>query len=369
MYLPVEILKEVGHYLKLSEKAKCISVCYDWYHIFLDLIYSQIQITSRHQFRLFFNTIKQSSVIQDSLGSHVKELYIVTGITRDELESFPVYFTKLTILNFDPRHWKYMRGGKSHWQSLLGQWKHIVQFPPLTRSCVLMPLMDHFGHQLKSLSLWGEPLIYILNNNLDTSLWNKMPRLEKLSLQGIIYTTINIKMFMAIGAHLPLLNKLTLSCVTLALDENYLQSTTTLPLFSSATTLILDDVHIRNWRMVTLMTLAFYHVQTLDFDVTFDWLLEDVSSKTYEKSMDAWMGFSQLCFSLKKVIFRRIESSGYPFPYEAFFHELADIASRGIQVEMYERAWGRTVDPPSTFKFGTVRTGLLSNVVMLWSWT
>lgn len=376
MYLPTEILKQVGEYLTVSEQGSCIRVCYAWYGPFLDLLYTKVHIQNRNQFRLFYRTIQASCEIEDPLGDHVKELRFAydtgthkeqhaVGITRDELESFPDLFRQLQVLDFEPKLWKYMR-----YSNKLSQLKHLKRLPRITRQCLFQPILDNLASQLTYLSIGGESLDYILNNNLTTSIWTRIPKLEELEIQGKNHVNLHVKMLMALGAQLPRLKHVTLSCVTLPLDENDMGSTTTFPLFTSALSLTLQDVHLKSWKMITFLSLAFYHVEVLDFDVTFDWFYnENVTIELYEQSMDACMGFAQLCIFLKKIIFRKISTSVFPFPYDAFFQEIADIHSNNVKVEMTDHAWWSTIDPVSSFKSVTVQTGLLSKANLKWSWT
>lgn len=377
MYLPADIIKEVGQYLTLSEQGSCIRVCYAWYGPFLDLLYTKVHIQSRNQFRLFYRTIKMSSLIQDALGDHVKELTFAynsgtrlkekhaIGITRDELESFPDLFKQLQVLDFEPKLWKYMRYSEK-WLKM----KHLKRLPTLNRLKIFQPVIEHLSSQLTYLSISGESTEYLLNNNLTTSIWNRIPKLEELIIHGNNHINLNVKMIMALGAQLPHLKHLTLACVTLPLDEHDMGSTTTFPLFTSAVSLTLDDVHLKNWRMITFLSLAFYHVQTLDFDITFDWFYnENVTIELYEQSMDACMGFAQLCIFLKKIKFRKISTSVFPFPYDAFFQEISDIHQNNVKVEMTDYAWWSTIDPASSFKAVTLQTGLLSKANLKWSWT
>lgn len=376
MYLPAEIIKQVGEYLTLTEQGSCIRVCYAWYGPFLDLLYTKVHIRSRNQFRLFYSTIQASRQIEDPLGDHVKELTFsydtgthkephAVGITRDELESFPDLFRHLQVLDFEPKLWKYMR-----YSDKLSNMKQLKRLPTITKQSLFQPIIDNLASQLTYLSLGGESLGYILNNNLTTSIWTRMPKLERLEIQGNNYVNLNVKMLMALGAQLPRLKHLVLGCVTLPLDEHDMGSTTTFPLFTSAVSLTLKDVHLKNWKMITFLSLAFYHVEVLDFDVTFDWFYnENVTIELYEQSMDACMGFAQLCIFLKKIIFRKISTSVFPFPYDAFFQEIADIHSNNVKVEMTDYAWWSTIDPVSSFKSVTVQTGLLSKANLKWSWT
>ncbi|GAA5817689.1 hypothetical protein MFLAVUS_011240 [Mucor flavus] len=376
MYLPAEIIKQVGEYLTLTEQGSCIRVCYAWYGPFLDLLYTKVHIRSRNQFRLFYSTIQASRQIEDPLGDHVKELTFAydtgthkephaVGITRDELESFPDLFRHLQVLDFEPKLWKYMR-----YSDKLSNMKQLKRLPTITKQSLFQPIIDNLASQLTYLSLGGESLGYILNNNLTTSIWTRMPKLERLEIQGNNHVNLNVKMLMALGAQLPRLKHLVLGCVTLPLDEHDMGSTTTFPLFTSAVSLTLKDVHLKNWKMITFLSLAFYHVEVLDFDVTFDWFYnENVTIELYEQSMDACMGFAQLCIFLKKIIFRKISTSVFPFPYDAFFQEIADIHSNNVKVEMTDYAWWSTIDPVSSFKSVTVQTGLLSKADLKWSWT
>ncbi|KAI9244795.1 hypothetical protein EDC94DRAFT_436180 [Helicostylum pulchrum] len=376
MYLPAEIIKQVGEYLTLTEQGSCIRVCYAWYGPFLDLLYTKVHIRSRNQFRLFYSTIQASRQIEDPLGDHVKELTFAydtgthkephaVGITRDELESFPDLFRHLQVLDFEPKLWKYMR-----YSDKLSNMKQLKRLPTITKQSLFQPIIDNLASQLTYLSLGGESLGYILNNNLTTSIWTRMPKLERLEIQGNNHVNLNVKMLMALGAQLPRLKHLVLGCVTLPLDEHDMGSTTTFPLFTSAVSLTLKDVHLKNWKMITFLSLAFYHVEVLDFDVTFDWFYnENVTIELYEQSMDACMGFAQLCIFLKKIIFRKISTSVFPFPYDAFFQEIADIHSNNVKVEMTDYAWWSTIDPVSSFKSVTVQTGLLSKANLKWSWT
>lgn len=381
MYLPTEIIKELGHYLTLSEQGSCIRVCYAWYEPFLDLLYTKVHITTRNQFRLFYRTIQESSELNDSLGSHVKELTFAydagttrgltakerhpVGLTRDELESFPSLFKHLEVLDFDPQLWKYMR-----YSDELSNMKHIKRLPSFNRQAIFQPVMDNLASQLTYLSITDETTDYILDKKLTTSIWARVPKLEQLIIRGTNHTSLNVRTIMALGAQLPHLRHLTLGCVTLPLSEQDMSSTTTFPLFTSALSLTLDDVHLKNWRMITFLSLAFYHVEELDFDITFDWFYkEDVTIELYEQSMDACMGFAQLCIFLKKIRFRRINTSVFPFPYDAFFQEVADIHQNNVHVEMTDCAWWSTIDPASSFKAVTSQTGLLSKANLKWSWT
>ncbi|GAN07150.1 hypothetical protein MAM1_0150d06643 [Mucor ambiguus] len=376
MYLPTEIIKKVGTYLTLAEQGSCIRVCYAWYEPFLDLLYTRVHLHTRHQFRLFYRSIKSSATIQDSLGRHVKELvfdYSVkgchVGLTRDELETFPDYFTQLEILDFDPDLWQYMR-----YSEKFAQMKCIRQFPMFTRKSILQSFITDqttLNAQLTYLAISGQATEHLLNSSLfTTSLWGRMPKLETLVIRGTTHNNINVKMIMALGAQLSRLKHLTLACLTLPLQENDMSSTTTFPLFTSAQSLTLDDVHLKNWRMITFLSLAFYHVEELDFDMTFDWFYnENVTIELYEQSMDACMGFAQLCIFLKKIRFRRISTSVFPFPYDAFFQEIADIHQDNVKVEMTDYAWWSTIDPASSFKAVTAQTGLLSSANLKWSWT
>ncbi|KAG2190537.1 hypothetical protein INT46_001673 [Mucor plumbeus] len=374
MYLPTEIIKEVGTYLTLAEQGSCIRVCYDWYEPFLDLLYTRVHIHTRNQFRLFYRSIKSSATIQDPLGHHVKEIVFDhstrgchVGLTRDELETFPDYFAHLEILDFDPKLWHYMR-----YSEKFAQLKCLRQFPMFNRKPIFQSVIENsaFNSQLTYLAIDGEATDYLLNSNLTTSLWGKMPKLETLIVRGTAHNNINVKMIMALGAQLSRLKHLTLGCLTLPLQENDMSSTTTFPLFTSAQSLTLDDVHLKNWRMITFLSLAFYHVEELDFNMTFDWFYnENVTIELYEQSMDACMGFAQLCIFLKKIRFRKIGTSVFPFPYDAFFQEISDIHQDIVQVEMTDYAWGSTIDPASSFKAVTAQTGLLSKANLKWSWT
>ncbi|CEP07650.1 hypothetical protein [Parasitella parasitica] len=374
MYLPTEIIKEVGTYLTLAEQASCIRVCYDWYQPFLDLLYTQVHMHTRHQFRLFYRSIKDSAALQEPLGHHVKQLVFEhstkgchVGLTRDELETFPDFFSRLELIDFDPELWHYMR-----YSEKFSQMKCLRQFPMFTRKPIFQSVIENnaFSAQLTYLAISGEVTNHVLDSSLTTSLWGRLPKLETLIIKGTTHNNINVKMLMALGARLSRLKHLTLSCLTLPLQENDMSSTTTFPLFTSAQSLTLDDVHLKNWRMITFLSLAFYHVQELDFDMTFDWFYnENVTIELYEQSMDACMGFAQLCIFLKKIRFRRISTSVFPFPYDAFFQEIADIHKDKVQVEMTDSAWWSTIDPASSFKAVTTQTGLLSKTNMKWSWT
>ncbi|KAG1292155.1 hypothetical protein G6F62_007962 [Rhizopus arrhizus] len=379
MYFPTEILWEVGTYLSTADKSSCIRVCYAWYSPFLELLYTKVHIRSRHQFRQFYRSIQDSSDISDSIGNHVKELILnfgicsawddvnqhLVGITRDELESFPKYFKQLQVLDFDPRLWRYMRCSET-----FKQFQNIQQFPTLNRIPFFQLVLESFGSQLTHLSIRDEVFDHLISSDLMTALWTRIPNLEQLIIKGTNYNNLNARMLMAIGAQLPRLKHLTLSCVTLPLDERDMSSSTTFPLFKSAISLTLDDVHIKNWRMVTFLSLAFYHVQTLDFDMTFDWFYDDnVTIELYEQSMDACMGFAQLCIFLKKITFRKMNTSVFPFPYDAFFQEIATTHQDTVKVEMTEHAWWSTIDPASSFKAVTTQTGLLSKTSLKWSWT
>jgi hypothetical protein len=122
--------------------------------------------------------------------------------------------------------------------------------------------------------------------------------------------------------------------------------------------------------MLTFLSLAFYHVNTFEFDMTFDWLYsDDVTIETYEESINACMSFAQLSNSLKKVKFGKINTSVFPFPYEAFFQELLTTGQEDVCVEMTEQAWWSTIDPSSCFKTAATLTGLLSKTSLKWSWT
>lgn len=369
MYLPVEIIKEVGNYLTLSEQGACIRVCYDWYEPFLELLYRKVHIHSRHQFKLFYRTIKHSYHIEDPLGDHVKELVLAkkVGISRDEFETIPDYFQHLHILEFDPQLWHYMR-----YCEKFSRMKSLRHLPSFNLVSIFQPTLDSSNlSQLTYLSMSGEATEYLINKNMTTSVWNRVSKLEELIIRGTNHTHINVKMIMALGAQLPRLKHLTLGCVTLPLNESDMSSTTTFPLFTSAQSLTLDDVHLKNWRTITFLSLAFYHVEILDFDMTFDWFYnENVTIELYEQSMDACMGFAQLCIFLKKIRFRRISTSVFPFPYDAFFQEVADIHPQDqVQVEMTDYAWWSTIDPASSFKAVTAHTGLLSKANLKWSWT
>jgi hypothetical protein len=249
--------------------------------------------------------------------------------------------------------------------------KGVQHLPNFNRVSIFQPTLGSANlSQLTYLSMSGEATDYLINNNMTTSIWNRVPKLEELIIRGTNHTNINVKMIMALGAQLPRLKHLTLGCVTLPLNENDMSSTTTFPLFTSAQSLKLDDVHLKNWRTITFLSLAFYHVQVLDFDMTFDWFYnENVTIELYEQSMDACMGFAQLCIFLKKIRFRRISTSVFPFPYDAFFQEVADIHQDQVQVEMTDYAWWSTIDPASSFKAVTAQTGLLSKANLKWSWT
>ncbi|KAI9485490.1 MAG: hypothetical protein EXX96DRAFT_545293 [Benjaminiella poitrasii] len=379
MYLPIEILKEVGSYLSLADKNACIRVCYDWYEPFLQLLYTRIVIRSRHQFRLFYRAIQQSADIREPLGYYVKELLFEhsssqrrhpVGLTRDELESFPNYFKNLQVLDFDPKLWSYMR-----YSDTFAQMKCVQRLPTFSRNMIFQPILENSVNvdlmsRLTYLSVSGEATEHLIHNNLTTSIWSRMPKLEQLIIQGTNYTQLNVKMIIALGAQLPRLKHLTLGCITLPLSDDDMCSTTRFPLFTSALSLTLDDVHLQNWRLITFLSLAFYHIEMLDFDVTFDWFYNDnVTIDLYEQSMDACMGFAQLCLYLKKVIFRRVNTSVFPFPYDAFFHEIADIHSDLVKVEMIDYAWWSTINPASSFKVATIQTGLLSKADLKFSWT
>lgn len=384
MYLPQEILKEVGQYLTLSEQGSCIRVCYAWYGPFLDLLYTKVYIKSRNQFRLFYRTIQESAQIQDPLGDHVKELTFAydagssrgntskerhpVGLTRDELESFQELFKKLEVLDFNPQLWKYMR-----YSYKLAFFKKLKRLPAFNKQRIFQLLITNTVpfRYLQYMSINGEAADYILNtSNLTTSIWSRMPKLEELIIRATNHNSLNVKMIMALGGQLPRLKHLTLGCVTLPLSETDMTSTTTFPLFTSAVSLTLDDVHLKNWRMITFLSLAFYHVEVLDFNITFGWFYnQDVTIELYEQSMDACMGFAQLCIFLKKIKFRKISTSVFPFPYDAFFQEIAEIHHNNVQVEMTDYAWWSTIDPVSSFKSVTTQTGLLSKANLKWSWT
>ncbi|KAI8058909.1 uncharacterized protein B0P05DRAFT_559033 [Gilbertella persicaria] len=377
MYLPSEIIKEVGSYLTLADKGSCIRVCYDWYGLFLESLYTKVHVSTRHQFRLFYRTIQASAHIDDPLGIHVKELTFEykdnppVGLTRDEFESLPSLFQNLESLEFDPRLWHYMR-----YSDRFNAFKHIRHLPTFTRTSIFQPLItpsydNHcWATQLTYLSLDGSVLEYLINNNLIISIWTRIPKLEELIIHGTNYTSLNVKMIMALGAQLPRLKHLTLGCVTLPLEETDMSSTTTFPLFTSAVSLRLDDVHLKNWRMITFLSLAFYHVESLDFDMTFDWFYnENVTIELYEQSMDACMGFAQLCIFLKRIRFRRISTSVFPFPYDTFFQEIEDIHAEKVKVEMTDYAWWSTIDPAASFKAVTTQTGLLAKANLKWSWS
>ena len=377
MYLPTEIIKELGHYLTVQDQGACIQVCYAWYGPFLDLLYTKVHLETRHQFRLFYRTIQESAEITDPLGDHVKELTFAydtgttegrvakhpVGLTRDELETFPQLFRHLEVLDFDPKLWRFMRYTDS-----LASMKNLKRLPTLNRQCIFQPIMDNMASRLTYLSITDEVTNYIIDKNLTTSIWNRVPKLEQLIIRGTHHISLNVKMIMALGAQLSHLKHLTLACVTLPLSEHDMSSTTTFPLFTSALSLTLDDVHLKNWRMITFLSLAFYHVEVLDFDVTFEWFYKDnVTIELYEQSMDACMGFAQLCIFLKKIRFRKINTHLFPFPYDAFFQEVAEIHQNNVKVEMTDYAWRSTLDAASSFKAVTAQTGLLSKAHLKYS--
>ncbi|KAI8348814.1 hypothetical protein EDC96DRAFT_520404 [Choanephora cucurbitarum] len=371
MHIPIEVIKEVGKYLTAADKGECMRVCYDWYKPFLELQYTKVYIRTRHQFKLFYRTIQSSSEINNPLGNHVESLKLGSrvGLTRDEFESLPVLFQQLQLLEFDPQLWRYMRPSEQ-----LMRFDHMRHLPTFNKLNLFQPLFDisnrSWTDQLTYLSIDGTILEYLLNNQLILSIWSRLSKLEELVLQGNNYTQLNVKVIMALGAQLPRLKNLTLSCVTLPLEESDLCSTTTIPLFSSAVSLRLDDVHIKTWRVITFLSLAFYHIQSLDLDMTFDWFYNDnVTIELYEQSMDACMGLAQMCIFLKKIKFRRVNTSVFPFPYDTFFQEIEDIHLDKVLIEMTQSAWWSTIDPAASFRAVTTQTGLLYKCSLKWSWT
>ncbi|KAI8383044.1 hypothetical protein BD560DRAFT_385919 [Blakeslea trispora] len=371
MHIPIGIIKEVGKYLTVADKGECIRVCYDWYEPFLESLYTRVYIRTRHQFKLFYQTIQASSRIDNPIGSHVKvlELDHQVGLTRDEFESLPALLRHLQLLEFDPRLWRYMRPSKQ-----LTDFQHMRHLPTLNKLTIFQSLFDTSNRlwtdRLTYLSIDGPILEYLSNSNLVLSIWSRLFRLEELIIRGNNYTQLNVKTIMAIGAQLPRLKHLTLGCVTLPLEESDLYSTNTVPLFSSAVSLRLDDVHIKTWRVITFFSLAFYHIQSLDLDMTFDWFYnENITIELYEQSMDACMGLAQMCIFLKKIKFRRVNTSVFPFPYDTFFQEIEDIHLDKVLIEMTQSAWWSTIDPAASFRTVTAQTGLLSKGSLKWSWT
>ncbi|KAI8969936.1 hypothetical protein BDF20DRAFT_94937 [Mycotypha africana] len=413
MYFSPELLKDVGGYLSKADQAACALVCYEWYSIFLDLLYTTVEIHSRHQFRLFYQTIKASSEMDDSLGTLVKELrfsYNKTtkhrvGFSRHELESFATYFHNLRILDFDPQLWKYMR-----YPVGLSRLSSLQQLPELNRKAIFQPLFycstqqqdveqdqsnstmlttksmsadRAFLSQLTYLSLSGQVTEFLIKENLTTSFWHRVPRVEKLVITGNNSACeLNVKTIMSIGAQLNSLKDFTLVNVTLPLEDDDINSITMLPLFTSTLSLTLSDVHVKDWRMITLLSLAFYRIEVLDLHLTLDWFYQDdVTVEVYETCMDAFMGFAQLCTHLKTVRFRRMNTSVFPFAYDAFFHEISELrkcdhvhyqqhpCQKCVAIEMIDAAWWATIDPASSFKTATTVTGLLSKTHIQFSWT
>ncbi|KAI8973903.1 hypothetical protein BDB01DRAFT_808046 [Pilobolus umbonatus] len=375
MYLPTEIIKYIGSYLSPADKGRCMSVCYSWYGLFLELLYTRIHIQSRHQFRLFYRTVQHSINIADPIGYNVKEISFSydngqigrerhpVGISRAELDTFPVYFKYLESLDFDPRLWKYFR-----YTDTYSRFKHIRKLPTLNRIVIFQPVLVNLSSQLTYLSISGEATDYLITNNLTTSIWSKMPKLEELVWKGTNHVHMNVKLLIAIGAKLPRLKHITLACVSLPLNEEDLHSATSLPLFIAAKSLTLDDVHILNWKMLIFLNLAFSYIHTLDLDVRFDWFYKDnVTVEVFQKSVDACMGFAQLC--LETVKFRKIKPDGFPFPYDDFFDHLSNISGNKIRIEMLHSAWWSSHDPVATFNTVTTETGLLARAYLLWSWT
>ncbi|KAF7731623.1 hypothetical protein EC973_008792 [Apophysomyces ossiformis] len=142
--LPYEILAIIAADLPSEDQINCLHVSRSWKTAFMRAIYRIVHIHSRHQFRLFYRTLKESES-RHCLGNEVRELYIssMVGFCRDEFETLPRLCPLLTVLDFNKKLWNHLRISTA-----MENWKHLKYLPqmPLYRQTPLREyLLNTFG--------------------------------------------------------------------------------------------------------------------------------------------------------------------------------------------------------------------------------
>ncbi|KAG0191525.1 hypothetical protein DFQ28_011642 [Apophysomyces sp. BC1034] len=112
-----------GRRLPQVDQLACIYVCSTWKDVVSAVVYHNIFVSSRRQFKLLFRSLCQSAERTDiPLGHHIRKLRLDHGVgfSRDEFEHLPKLCPFLNLLDFYPGLWNYLRFAEvlADWQQL-----------------------------------------------------------------------------------------------------------------------------------------------------------------------------------------------------------------------------------------------------------
>jgi hypothetical protein len=182
MNLPCEIIELIASSLLQHDyQYKCLTVSSQWYGPVHRALYKSIYVKTRHQLKLLLKAL----LTNRQQGLLVRQVYLnksinghIVGITTQELDQLTMLCPFMEVLDFDQKLWKYIQFPSKH---------QLHRLPTLTQLKTLsQPSIS--GH-LKQLSLHGELVSQLFNNNADTgmtwiSLLQQTPQLTKLCLDS-----------------------------------------------------------------------------------------------------------------------------------------------------------------------------------------
>ncbi|KAI9486656.1 MAG: hypothetical protein EXX96DRAFT_604762 [Benjaminiella poitrasii] len=100
--LPFEVIQLIDSYLYDDERIECVSVCWNWYIIFKQLLYKNITISNLRKFDHLYRIINQGFNTVDDIGRHIKSIRFLPSSTftaKDEdYRRFYKHFIKLPLI-------------------------------------------------------------------------------------------------------------------------------------------------------------------------------------------------------------------------------------------------------------------------------
>ncbi|KAI7871542.1 hypothetical protein BDF14DRAFT_1878398 [Spinellus fusiger] len=177
---PTEILKIIAQYLRTLDFIQCALTNKAWANSFAHILYTNVLIRTRRQFKLFYRTL-QTNTQGQGFGCLVRSLTMkyTVGLTDKELDCIIECCPNLLSIDFNPKLWRNL-----HSPSRLNTLKHIERLPMLSEERHAGSLIEERGHQLIQLHLEGPMLSGWMKDRRLGSMLMFAHNLKRLDLTG-----------------------------------------------------------------------------------------------------------------------------------------------------------------------------------------
>lgn len=333
--LPNEIFNQVSIRLSHQDKKECIHVCRSWLHRFQPIVLQSLLISSRRQFKQFFDKLVYTNNTKQPFGLLVRRLTLSknVGITNREFHVLPLWCPFLEYLDFNPLLWRYFS-----YTNNTTQWKYLSQFPCMDRLKLTLPILSDTGQNITHLemsNLMADELA--MSQMTIISILKYTPNLISLKLSNgvVVSQNISISEFESIHTFCPNIETLHLDSFDshLMTKDGYLVEIETLPVAP----------HLKNLRLdISINSVDFLHywAHKYPFIESLDIQLRLLEPEYYHEAVQPENSRMKEAFAVMATSFRHLKrlkarfDEKY-FPCDVFLNGINSIASQMEQVSIH----------------------------------